>query len=66
MALEQNRVRFNALTRNVASIEHCAAALEGMRLQFSRLGQRSDEVIGGYTELWRLDRSGALDERLAA
>jgi glutaredoxin 3 len=24
------------------------------------------EVIGGYTELWRLDRSGALDERLAA
>ena len=22
--------------------------------------------IGGYTELWRLDRSGALDDRLAA
>jgi glutaredoxin 3 len=22
--------------------------------------------IGGYTELWRLDRSGALDEQLAA
>jgi glutaredoxin 3 len=22
--------------------------------------------IGGYTELWRLDRSGALDERPAA
>ena len=22
--------------------------------------------IGGYTELWRLDRSGALDEKLAA
>jgi glutaredoxin 3 len=22
--------------------------------------------IGGYTELWRLERSGALDERLAA
>lgn len=22
--------------------------------------------IGGYTELWRLDASGALDERLAA
>ena len=22
--------------------------------------------IGGYTELWRLDRSGALDETLAA
>ena len=22
--------------------------------------------IGGYTELWRLDRSGALEERLAA
>ena len=25
-----------------------------------------DEPIGGYAELWRLDRSGALDERLAA
>jgi glutaredoxin 3 len=25
-----------------------------------------DEVIGGYTELWRLDRSGALDAKLAA
>jgi len=25
-----------------------------------------DEVIGGYTELWRLDRSGRLAEKLAA
>lgn len=25
-----------------------------------------DQPIGGYTELWRLDKSGALDERLAA
>ena len=25
-----------------------------------------DEVIGGYTELWRLDRSGVLAEKLAA
>jgi glutaredoxin 3 len=25
-----------------------------------------DEVIGGYAELWRLDRSGALAEKLAA
>ena len=24
------------------------------------------QPIGGYTELWRLDQSGALDERLAA
>ena len=24
------------------------------------------DPIGGYTELWRLDRDGALDERLAA
>jgi glutaredoxin 3 len=24
------------------------------------------EPIGGYTELWRLDKSGRLDERLAA
>jgi glutaredoxin 3 len=25
-----------------------------------------DEVIGGYSELWRLDRSGGLEEKLAA
>ena len=25
-----------------------------------------DEPIGGYTELWRLDRSGGLGEKLAA
>jgi len=25
-----------------------------------------DEPIGGYTELWRLERSGALAEKLAA
>ena len=25
-----------------------------------------DEVIGGYTELWRLDRSGQLADKLAA
>ena len=25
-----------------------------------------DEVIGGYTELWRLDRSGRLREKVAA
>ena len=24
------------------------------------------DPIGGYTELWRLDREGGLDERLAA
>jgi glutaredoxin 3 len=26
----------------------------------------NDEPIGGYTELWRLDRAGRLDELLAA
>ena len=25
-----------------------------------------DDVIGGYTELWRLDRSGQLTDKLAA
>ena len=25
-----------------------------------------DEPIGGYTELWRLDKSGQLDDKLAA
>jgi glutaredoxin 3 len=25
-----------------------------------------EQPIGGYTELWRLDKTGALDEKLAA
>ena len=25
-----------------------------------------DESIGGYTELWRLDRTGTLEDKLAA
>ena len=25
-----------------------------------------DEPVGGYAELWRLDRTGALDEKLTA
>ena len=25
-----------------------------------------EQPVGGYTELWRLDKSGALDEKLAA
>jgi hypothetical protein len=57
--LENGRTRFNALARNVPDIEHCAAALEAMRLQFSRLGQQNDEVVGGYQGnfVW-LEREG--------
>lgn len=45
---EDNNPRFNSLARNVPNIETCAAELEGMRLRFNRLGQRNDEMIGGY------------------
>lgn len=59
VTVEQSRVRFNPLARNVTSIEGCAAALEGMRLQFNRLGQNTDEVVGGYQGnfIW-LEREG--------
>jgi hypothetical protein len=59
VTLENGRTRFNALRRNVPDIEHCAAALEAMRLEFNRLGQQNDEVVGGYQGnfLW-LEREG--------
>ena len=48
VTLEDGKTRFNPMARGLTDIEHCAAALESMRLQFNRLGQNRDEVIGGY------------------
>jgi hypothetical protein len=45
---DNNRPRFNRLARDIPNIERFAAELEGMRLRFNRLGQRNDEMIGGY------------------
>jgi hypothetical protein len=59
VTLEDGKTRFNQLARNVPDIEHCAASLEAMRLQFNGLGQHTDEVIGGYqgSFVW-LEREG--------
>src|SRR4051812_10550919 len=48
VTLEDGKTRFNRLASGINDIEHCAAALEVMRLEFNRLGQNRDEVIGGY------------------
>ncbi len=46
--LPGGKVRFNVLTRNVASLERCAADLEAMRLRFNALGQANEQMIGAY------------------
>jgi hypothetical protein len=59
VTLQDGKTRFNPLARNVRDIEHCAAALEAMRLEFNRLGQTNEEVVGGYQGnfVW-LEREG--------
>ncbi len=42
-------LRFNPLERNVPQMELCAAALEGARLRFVRMGQsNSKSMVGAY------------------
>lgn len=41
-------VRFNKLRANVPNIESCAAALEGMRVRFLRLGGQMQDIMGVY------------------
>ena len=59
VTLEDGKTRFNPLARNITDIEHCAAALEVMRLENNRMGQNRDEVVGGYqgSFIW-LEREG--------
>jgi hypothetical protein len=40
--------KFNKLADNVPDLEHCAAALEQMRLSFLRLGGSNSEITGSY------------------
>ncbi len=42
------KYRFFVLKRNVADLEHCAAALDRMRVQFLSLGGSAHEVAGVY------------------
>jgi hypothetical protein len=46
--LRNGTVKFNRLQDNVGNIESCAAALEGMRLKFLRIGGQMQEIMGAY------------------
>lgn len=42
-------LRFNPVERNVPQMELCAAALEGMRMRFVRMGQSNSQgMVGAY------------------
>lgn len=41
-------LKYNKLATGVPDLEHCAAALEGMRLRFLRMGGSTREVVGAY------------------
>src|SRR5205085_6484990 len=41
-------LKFNPVARNVASMELCAAELEGMRIRFVRMGSPNRELTGAY------------------
>lgn len=43
-----NTFRFNPVKKNVASVEYCAAELEGMRLRFLGMGSQNREIVGAY------------------
>jgi len=40
--------RFNIVAKGEPDMEHCAAALEGMRLRFLSIGGSSTEIVGAY------------------
>ena len=42
------KYRFFVLKRNVPDLEHCAAALDGMRVRFLSLGGSAHDVAGVY------------------
>jgi hypothetical protein len=46
--LKEGGVRFNKVAENIADLEHCAGALEVMRLQFLRMGGSRSELTGSY------------------
>jgi len=41
-------LKYNPVARDVASMELCAAELEGMRIRFIRLGSPNRELTGAY------------------
>ncbi|EJL37433.1 hypothetical protein PMI01_00673 [Caulobacter sp. AP07] len=41
-------LKYNPVARNIASMELCAAELEGMRIRFIRMGSPIRELTGAY------------------
>jgi len=42
------KTHFNVVAKGVPDMEHCAAALEGMRLRFLSLGGANADITGAY------------------
>jgi hypothetical protein len=47
-AADSSAPKFNVVASHVPDMEHCAAALEGMRIRFLSLGGSQSEVTGAY------------------
>jgi hypothetical protein len=47
-AQPNGELKYNKLASNVPDLEHCAAALETMRLHFLRLGGSNREIVGAF------------------
>ncbi len=45
---QDGELKYNKLATNVPDLEHCAAALEAMRVRFLRMGGSVREVTGAY------------------
>ena len=45
---KDGKTKFNELSRNVQTLEGCAAQLESMRIRFSALGSNPEQMIGAY------------------
>jgi hypothetical protein len=49
LAVDRNGAsHFNVVAKGVPDMEHCAGALEGMRLRFLSIGGSSTEIVGAY------------------
>jgi len=52
--------KFNVLARDVPDLEHCAAQMEKMRVNFQSLGLAQSDIVGAYqTQFLFLNRYGA-------
>jgi hypothetical protein len=47
-AIQDGKPKFNVLARSVPDMEHCAAALEAMRIRFLSLGGANRDIVGAY------------------